>query len=96
MSVRFDPAKLATPSAFVRDPATVWEWYHWRREMLMKVKPNAAHYALAAYERKAVAAGKSFTLVTQNVDGLHQAAGSRNVIEMHGSIWWVGKFLLHT
>lgn len=75
--------ELATPEAFRRDPKTVWEWYQWRRQLLSTKKPNAAHDALAAFEEKRAA----FTLITQNVDGFHALAGSRNVIELHGNIW---------
>ncbi len=81
----FRPEQLATPAAFRRDPALVWEWYDWRRGLIGACAPNAAHEALAEME----AALSDFTLITQNVDGLHQAAGSRNVLELHGSIWRV-------
>ena len=74
---------LATPEAFARDPKLVWEWYDWRRGVLADVKPNAGHYALAELEHRS----PNFTLITQNVDGLHELAGSRNVLRVHGSIW---------
>ncbi len=74
---------LATPEAFARDPKLVWEWYDWRRGVLSTVKPNAGHYALAELEQRTT----NFTLITQNVDGLHELAGSRNVLRVHGSIW---------
>jgi NAD-dependent deacetylase len=80
---QFRPEELATPEAFARDPQTVWEWYHWRRKLIAEAKPNAGHHALAQLEQSA----PKFTVVTQNVDGLHQAAGSREVLELHGSIW---------
>ncbi|HEX4857674.1 MAG TPA: Sir2 family NAD-dependent protein deacetylase, partial [Usitatibacteraceae bacterium] len=83
---RFRPEQLATPEAFLADPKTVWEWYAWRRERVGTAQPNAGHRALAALERACAARGAAFTLVTQNVDGLHEAAGSRNVIELHGNI----------
>ena len=76
---------LATPEAFERDPKLVWEWYDWRRCLIAKAKPNAGHYALAELERHL----PSFTLITQNVDDLHDGAGSRNVLKVHGSIWMV-------
>jgi len=76
---------LATPSAFARDPKVVWEWYNWRRSVLAQVQPNAGHYALAELEKRLPA----FTLITQNVDGLHELAGSRNVLRLHGSVWSV-------
>jgi NAD-dependent deacetylase len=74
---------VATPQAFRRDPVLVWRFYNARRANLRSVKPNPGHHALAALERRL---GGRFTLVTQNVDGLHRAAGSRNVLEIHGSI----------
>lgn len=80
---QFRPEELATPHAFRRDPRLVWEWYDWRRSMIAQVKPNPGHNALAALERRA----NAFTLITQNVDGLHQQAGSENVLEVHGNIW---------
>src|SRR3984893_3975708 len=76
---------LATPSAFARDPKLVWEWYNWRRSVLAEVKPNPGHFALAELERRV----ESFTLITQNVDGLHELAGSRNVLRLDGSGWAV-------
>jgi NAD-dependent deacetylase len=76
---------LATPEAFARDPKLVWEWYDWRRSVLADAKPNAGHYALVELERRI----PNFTLITQNVDGLHELAGSRNVLTLHGSIWVV-------
>jgi NAD-dependent deacetylase len=79
----FRPEQLATPEAFRRDPALVWEWYDWRRGLIGSCTPNAAHAMLANME----ALLPDFSLITQNVDGLHQAAGSRNVLELHGSIW---------
>ena len=79
----FRSEQLATPEAFRRDPALVWEWYNWRRGLIGGCAPNAAHEMLAQME----AAIPDFTLITQNVDGLHQLAGSRNVLELHGNIW---------
>lgn len=76
---------LATPEAFDRDPKLVWEFYNWRRELLAPLKPNAAHLALATLEERL----PHFTLITQNIDGLHQKAGSRNMLELHGNIWQV-------
>ena len=83
---RFKPEDLATPEAFLRDPATVWDWYAWRRERVASVRPNAGHVALAELEKNCVARGAQFDLVTQNVDGLHIAAGSRRVHALHGDI----------
>lgn len=82
---RRDPMTLATPEAFAEDPKEVWEWYQWRRRKIRGCAPNAGHAALAAVD----AAKPDFLLVTQNVDGLHRAAGSRRVAEIHGSIWVV-------
>src|SRR5262249_32828058 len=79
---RFRPEDLATPEAFEKDPRTVWEWYEWRRSLVAQAIPNSGHAALATLERTVA----SFTLITQNVDGLHSRAGSRNVIELHGNI----------
>jgi NAD-dependent deacetylase len=76
---------LATPQGFARDPKFVWEWYEERRRGIANARPNAGHEALAALERRVA----EFTLITQNVDGLHDAAGSRNVIKLHGDIWMV-------
>ncbi|MBL8296751.1 MAG: NAD-dependent deacylase [Rhodanobacteraceae bacterium] len=78
---RFRPEDLATPAAFQRDPALVWRWYAWRREQIAQAQPNAAHIALAELARRT-----SLTLVTQNVDDLHQRAGSTGVIALHGAI----------
>lgn len=77
-----DPLQLATPEGFEANPARVWEWYAWRRTLINGVQPNPAHHALAAWEHRV----GSFTVVTQNVDGLHQKAGSRRVLELHGNI----------
>jgi len=74
--------QLATPEAFLQDPALVWEWYEWRRSVIAKCEPNAAHRVIANWSQ-----APGFTLVTQNVDGLHERAGTRNVVRYHGSIW---------
>lgn len=79
---KYDPQELATPEAFERNPKLVWEWYAWRRELVAKANPNAGHMALVELESCA----SHFTLITQNVDGLHQRAGSKKIIELHGSI----------
>lgn len=84
---QYDPQQLATPEAFARDPKLVWEWYDWRRQRIAPCVPNAAHYTLVEMER-ALPPGH-FALITQNVDGLHQKAGSRNVLALHGDIWTV-------
>ena len=80
---QFRPEQLASMEAFARDPELVWKWYDWRRGIISRAEPNLGHHALAALERRV----SQFTLVTQNVDGLHQNAGSESVLEVHGSIW---------
>lgn len=79
---KYNPEELATPEAFLRNPELVWEWYAWRRKLVTDVAPNPGHHALVEIEKRA----PQFTLITQNVDGLHQRAGSRDVIELHGNI----------
>ncbi len=79
----FDPMQLATPEAFLRDPALVWGWYEWRRQLLLNVEPNPAHRAIARLEQQI----PKLTLITQNVDDLHERAGSSNVLHLHGSIF---------
>jgi NAD-dependent deacetylase len=76
---------LATPQGFARDPKFVWQWYEERRRGIAAARPNAGHEALATLERRAT----EFTLITQNVDGLHDVAGSKNVVKLHGDIWLV-------
>ena len=79
---QYRPEDLASPEAFARDPKLVWDWYAFRREAVKAVRPNPGHYALVEMENKI----PEFTLITQNVDGLHLLAGSRNVLELHGNI----------
>jgi NAD-dependent deacetylase len=80
---KYSPEQLATPDAFLADPALIWRWYRWRREMVLKAQPNAGHVALARIARRL----PRLTLVTQNVDNLHQRAGSSGVIEFHGNLF---------
>ncbi|MFQ5927152.1 MAG: NAD-dependent deacylase [Terriglobia bacterium] len=80
---RYRPEELATPEAFARDPRLVWEWYDWRRSLIAQAQPNPAHHALAALEQRV----PEFALLTQNVDGLEETAGCRNVLRLHGDIW---------
>jgi NAD-dependent deacetylase len=77
------PEELATPAAFARDPVGVWAWYRWRRQRVADCAPNAAHHACAWLDQRL----PELQLITQNVDGLHRAAGSRRVLELHGCIW---------
>jgi NAD-dependent deacetylase len=81
---RYRPEELATPAAFQADPELVWRWYDWRRGLIAAAAPNAAHATLARLEARG-----PVTVVTQNVDGYHQRAGSGTVLEYHGSIWRV-------
>jgi len=79
---QYKPEDLATPRAFAHDPKLVWDWYAYRREAIKGTRPNAGHYALVEMEKKI----PELTLITQNVDGLHRMAGSKNVLELHGNI----------
>lgn len=79
---RYRPEELASPEAFDRWPDRVWQWYAWRRSLVSAARPNPGHVALARLEART----PDFTLVTQNVDGLHQRAGSRRVLELHGNL----------
>jgi NAD-dependent deacetylase len=89
---QYKPEDLASPEAFARDPKLVWDWYAWRREAVKAVRPNAGHYALVEIEKRI----PQFTLITQNVDGLHRFAGSKNVLELHGNIQRVRCSECHT
>ncbi len=79
---RYDPRALASPEALANNPGLVWAWYAWRRQKVAQARPNPGHIALAKMERLV----PRFTLITQNVDGLHQQAGSQHVLELHGNI----------
>jgi NAD-dependent deacetylase len=79
---KFKPEELATVEAFQRNPKLIWDWYAWRRQQALKAKPNAGHVALAAMEKYA----PEFLLVTQNVDGLHARAASKQIVELHGNL----------
>lgn len=85
---KYRPEDLATPEAFVSNPKLVWDWYAWRRKLVTDVEPNPGHYALVELEQRY----PEFTLITQNVDGMHQRAGSQNVVELHGNIRRVVRF----
>ena len=80
---RYNPQELANPVAFKNNPQLVWNWYNYRREIIKKTEPNKAHHILADMEKLF----KNFTLITQNIDGFHQKAGNKNIIELHGNIW---------
>ncbi len=80
----FRAETLATPEAFARDPRLVWEWYDWRRGLIREARPNPAHEVLARWTRE-----RGTTVVTQNVDGLYERAGTERIIRLHGSIWHV-------
>jgi NAD-dependent deacetylase len=84
---RFDPQQLATAEAFARDPVLVTRWYDERRRRCADCTPNPGHVALAELERRLFAVGRDFSLLTQNVDRLHQRAGSMRVTELHGNLW---------
>lgn len=79
---KYRPEELATPQAFLRDPELVWKWYSWRMKLVFEAKPNPAHRALAELEKRGILK----TLITQNVDDLHERAGSKNVLHLHGSL----------
>ncbi|HYM60402.1 MAG TPA: NAD-dependent deacylase [Thermoanaerobaculia bacterium] len=81
----FRAEDLATPQGFARNPHLVWEWYEWRRGLIREARPNAAHESIQRLEAKL--AHGSVTVVTQNIDGLHERAGSRNLVELHGNIF---------
>lgn len=80
---RFDPQQLATPEAFSEDPALVWGWYRWRAALVLRAQPNAGHAGIARLQD----AGHDVTVVTQNVDDLHERAGSDRVLHLHGSLF---------
>lgn len=80
---RFRPEELATPEAFEAHPEVVWRWYRWRFEKTRAAQPNAGHRAIASWQERF----PSLLVVTQNVDRLHQRAGSRDVVELHGDLW---------
>ncbi len=80
---RYNPEELATPEAFQRNPRLVWEWYAWRQQRVRQAEPNAGHRALVEMERRVA----EFTLITQNVDGLHRRAGSHQILELHGNLF---------
>jgi NAD-dependent deacetylase len=86
---QFRPEDLATPEAFARDPQLVWEWYAWRRQLVARCEPNAAHHVIARWSHRGPPPGgpHGSTIITQNVDDLHVRAGTRGLIRLHGSLW---------
>lgn len=78
---------LATPEAFARNPSRVWEFYHYRREVMLTKNPNPAHLAIAECEERLSKQGRQVTVITQNIDELHRRAGSKNILEIHGSLF---------
>ena len=92
---KYQATDLATPQSFHANPSLVWEFHSYRREVVFTKKPNNAHYAIAEFEKRMVNEGKDVHVVTQNVDGLHQTAGSKNVIELHGIFFMVLVKLTH-
>uniref|UniRef100_A0A2A4J8L1 Deacetylase sirtuin-type domain-containing protein n=2 Tax=Heliothis virescens TaxID=7102 RepID=A0A2A4J8L1_HELVI len=83
---KYQASSLATSGAFLTFPSIVWEFYHYRRELAVKAKPNDAHKAIAKFEEK-YGSEKSVTVITQSVDGLHTRAGTKNLIELHGNLF---------
>ncbi|KAM0737350.1 NAD-dependent protein deacylase [Formica fusca] len=84
---KYQAPSLATPEAFTANPSLVWEFYEYRRQLVSKVKPNKAHEAVAEFQKRKIAEGKNVSIVTQNIDGLHQKAGAQDVVELHGSLY---------
>jgi NAD-dependent deacetylase len=85
---KYDPVMLASPEGFAEDPRRVWQWYDERRHKMRQCGPNPGHVALAQWERRWRELGREFHVLTQNIDGLHTLAGSSEVIELHGNIWY--------
>ena len=83
---KYNPSELATPEAFLANPRLVWDWYLWRRQLISDASPNRGHIALSSLEKYLNKNSKNFSLITQNVDGLHRDAGSKDIIELHGNI----------
>ena len=86
---RYQAQQLATPEAFHTNPSLVWEFYHYRREVMGSKHPNPAHTAIADIERRFSAEDREVVVITQNIDGLHRRAGSHNILELHGNLFKV-------
>ncbi|KAM9848679.1 NAD-dependent protein deacylase sirtuin-5A, mitochondrial-like isoform 1-T3 [Aulostomus maculatus] len=84
---KWQAQELATPEAFSRNPSRVWEFYHYRREVMLTKNPNPAHLAIAGCEERLGKQGRRVTVITQNIDELHRRAGSKNILELHGSLF---------
>ncbi|XP_064466975.1 NAD-dependent protein deacylase-like [Ornithodoros turicata] len=84
---KYNAQDIATPSAFLANPSLVWEFYHYRRDLVLQKRPNLAHQALGKAEDSFEKAGKRFVVITQNIDELHQAAGTKNLLELHGTLF---------
>lgn len=84
---RWQSQDLATPAAFAQNPSLVWEFYHYRRQVIQRVEPNPGHFAIAKCEARLREQGRRVTVITQNIDELHRKAGTKNLLEIHGSIF---------
>ncbi|XP_060890206.1 NAD-dependent protein deacylase sirtuin-5, mitochondrial [Labrus mixtus] len=84
---KWEAQSLATPEAFSRNPSRVWEFYHYRREVMLTKNPNPAHLAIAECEERLGKQGRTVTVITQNIDELHRRAGSKNILELHGNLF---------
>uniref|UniRef100_A0A672FG44 NAD-dependent protein deacylase sirtuin-5, mitochondrial n=2 Tax=Salarias fasciatus TaxID=181472 RepID=A0A672FG44_SALFA len=84
---KWQAQELATPEAFSRNPSRVWEFYHYRREVMLTKNPNPAHQAIAECEERLSKQGREVTVITQNIDELHRRAGSKNILEIHGNLF---------
>jgi len=83
----YQATDLASPHAFRSNPSLVWEFYHYRRELVLTKKPNPAHYAIAEAEQRLAQEKRKLVVVTQNIDELHRSAGSKDIVELHGSLF---------
>ncbi|XP_077209178.1 NAD-dependent protein deacylase sirtuin-5, mitochondrial isoform X2 [Paroedura picta] len=84
---KWQAQELATPEAFARNPSRVWEFYHYRRELMMSKNPNPAHISIAECEARLSKQGRSVVVITQNIDELHRKAGTKHLLEIHGSLF---------
>ncbi|XP_017586166.1 PREDICTED: NAD-dependent protein deacylase sirtuin-5, mitochondrial isoform X1 [Corvus brachyrhynchos] len=84
---KWQAQELATPGAFARNPSRVWEFYHYRREVMLSKHPNPAHIAIAECEKRLSKQGRSVVVITQNIDELHRKAGTKHLLEIHGSLF---------